>query len=302
MSGVDERLRARMHAVRSPVSDDGVFELVDERHRRMRAIRRVRVAALVVVVLTATAFGTATLMRAFDAGDPRPFGDGTAPPVPTPAPQATCLASSLSVDLDGDAVADSLRVYSPAPTCESPAVGSEYVADVELASGPAYRQPLPVCDELAPCRLFAAPDLDGDGVPEIAIAYTGGVSSVGAALYRFVPDPSDGEALVRLEVAEPGDPWHENFGILPGPSTVVWYGSVTHLHWVSCEEDPKGRPAVLTALRDRDDPSTYHVHGTLFDVSGTTLRVAFTWDEAISEAVLRLPETDFCGAPILPPV
>jgi hypothetical protein len=102
-------------------------------------------------------------------------------------------------------------------------------------------------------------------------------------------------------VAEPGDPWHPNFGLAAGPATFVWYGSVTHLHWMSCDEDPEGRPAALTALRDEDDPSVYRVHGILFEVEGTTLRVASTWDEPVKEDRLRVPEDSFCGAEILPP-
>ena len=306
MSRIDDRIRAELKEIRRLVSDEGVFELVETKHRRMRLLRRAKVGALAVVVLTGTTAGTLTLMRVFGVDQDEEVGSGTSPSpdAATPTPEAVCFASSLSADLNGDAVDDTVTVYSPAVSCESAEAGTASVADVEIATGPSaangYHQSLPECDQPFACRLFAGPDVDGDGTAEVAIARVSGVSSVGFALYRFEPEAPDGRVLQRFEVAEPGDPWHQNFGIAAGPATFTWYGSVTHLHWVSCDEDPQGRLSVLTALRHEEDPSIYRVHGTQFEADGTTLHVSSTWDERIEEDRLSIPER-FCGAEILPP-
>jgi hypothetical protein len=302
MSRVDDRIRRELTSIRRPVRDQGAFELVEVRRRRVRLLRRVRVGTLALVVLVGTAAGVLTLQRIFDAGVARrPPGDTLpSPQAPTPT-MAGCDRSSLSTDLDGDGRSDSVVVSSPAPSCESPDVGAAYEAHVETAGGARYRQALPECDQPFACRLFAGPDIDGDGAAEVAIARVFGVSSVGFSLYRFAPDAPDGRALHRFEVAEPGDRWDPTFGLRAGPATFTWYGSVTHLHWLSCDEDPQNKLAMLTALRDERDPSVYRVHGTLFDVEGVTLRVGFTWDERIPEEQLVLPEDRFCGARILPP-
>jgi hypothetical protein len=306
MSRVDDRIRGELRAIRRPVSDEGVFELVEARRRRVRLARRAKIVALAVAVLAGTVAGTATLMRVFGVSQLDRVGNGTSPSPDgrTPTVEATCFVSSLSADLNGDTVTDSVTVYSPAASCESTEAGTTYVADVEISTGPStatgYHQPLPECDQVGACRLFAGPDVDGDGAAEVAIARVSGVSSVGFGLYRFDADAPDGRVLHRFEVAEPGDPWDPNFGLAAGPATFTWYGSVTHLHWMSCEEDPEGRLAALTALRDEEDPSIYRVHGTLLDADGSTLRVAFTWDERIEEDRLSVPE-GFCGAEILPP-
>jgi hypothetical protein len=312
MPRADDRIRWEFRSVHRSVSGEGVFELVEERRRQLRLLRRAKVAVLGVVVLAGTAIGTTVLMRAFGTDGPS-FGPANSPSVEpttaTPTPVAVCFPSSLTADLNGDGLDDTVTVYSAAASCDSPAAGEVYIAEVAISTGPstalAYSQTLPDCNELAPCRLFAAPDLDRDGLPEIAIAHAAGVSSVGAGLYRFDPEAApDGEALVRFQVADPGDPWHENFGILPGPATVVWYGSVTHLHWAACDEDPEYpgiRFVVLTALRDERDPSVYRVHGTILAVEGTTLRVASTWDEEFAEEDLVVQEDRFCDGEILPP-
>jgi hypothetical protein len=308
MSRIDDRIRAELREIRRPVSDEGVFELVASWRRRVRLVRTVKVVALAVAVVSGTVAGTATLMRIFGGTQVERIGNGTSPS-PGTGPgtvEAACFMSSLSADLNGDSFEDSVTVYSPAVSCESPEAGTAYVADVEIATGAStgigYHQSLPECDQPGACRLFAGPDIDGDGAAEVAIARVSGVSSIGFGLYRFEVAAPEGRVLQRFEVAEPGDPWHPYFGLPAGAATFTWYGSVTHLHWMSCEEDPQGRPAVLTAVRDGDDPSVYRVHGSLFDVDGTTLRVASTWDERVPEDRLRVPEDRFCGAEILPPV
>ena len=72
------------------------------------------------------------------------------------------------------------------------------------------------------CRVFSAPDVDGDGTSEILVAQAGG-SVLGLGLYDVVGgDPgADGVTLVRTGVAEPGDPIS---GFRPGRPALLWLG------------------------------------------------------------------------------
>jgi hypothetical protein len=97
--------------------------------------------------------------------------------------------------------------------------------------------------------VFATPDLDGDAANEVAIQLAFGASTTSFAIYRFDPLASvETGALVRLEIAEPGDPWDPTYGLAPGPATFTWYGSVTHQQWLSCAEDPEHLPAPAGVL------------------------------------------------------
>ena len=179
-----------------------------------------------------------------------------------------------------------------------------YVARIELAAGTdravVREQPLPECDLPGQCSIFATPDLNDDGRAEVAIEPTSWNSTAPFWLYRF--DPRAPEAsLRRLAIAPPGDPFNEEFGFPPGPATFWWFGSVTHQHWLSCDEDP-GVFAAITVLRAYDDPDDPHVedvHGVRFRMEGDLLVIESTWDKQIAEGTLVSPP-DLCGAALDP--
>jgi hypothetical protein len=73
------------------------------------------------------------------------------------------------------------------------------------------------------CRVFSAPDVDGDGTSEILVAQAGG-SVLGLGLYDVVGsgDPgADGVALVRVVVGRRGDP---SGGFRPRRPALLWLG------------------------------------------------------------------------------
>lgn len=215
-----------------------------------------------------------------------------------------CAPRELSVDLDGDGAADDLietwgQTSDLDAACEESPPLERFVVslviDADANAGPSYyTQELKECSDPYACRVVAMPDLDGDGRPEIAIQLGTGASTVYFALYRFEPAAPNGP-LVRLEVAEPGDPFDEIFGIPPGPGTFSWYGSVTHQHWVSCDEAFE----VVTALRDEEDPSVQHVHVSLFRLEENLLVLRDTEDEEVPDGSLEYPD-GICGSPMIP--
>lgn len=312
MPRVDELIRRELHRLERPVRTD-VFDAVAARKRRRRVAMRVRTAALAFAVVAGSVLGTYGLFRVFGPGaGSRPGGAGTPEPsVPPPSaqPTALCDLSELRLDLDGDGAEDDLvEVGAPAAEpgvpCEQATGIGPYSASIVIDAGSdvgrASTQELPECDQPWGCRLFAAPDLDGDGASEVAIRLGFGASTVTFSIYRFDPMATpEGGALVRLEVAEPGDRWDEEFGLAPGPARFLWYGSVTHQHWLSCDRDPERRLAVMTAIRDQTDDRGYLVHGSLLRLEGSSLAVERSWDEEVGERALELPG-DLCGAPLLP--
>lgn len=311
MSRADERIRGNLQELERPVRTD-VFESVAGRKHRRRALHRVGMASLAVAVVGGSLLGGYGLLRVFGvAGGTQPVDDGvpttSADPsdaVEPPVAVAMCDASELSADLNGDGIQDRVEVWTvaepPGSTCEQAETMKPYEVHVTLAPNIAsYSQSLPECDTPFACGVLAAPDIDRDGRAEIAIKYAEGVSTVSFGLYRFGPIAPDGVALQRLEIAEPGDPWDPTYGLAAGPATFTWYGSVTHQQWLSCDEDPEHRPAVMTALRSEEDPGRYLVHGTLLRLVGQELRPEFSWDEEVREDRLRVPTT-MCGAELIP--
>jgi hypothetical protein len=328
MPGVDERIRSEMDRLARPVEMDGALDRIRGRRARRRVVHRVQVVALAVFVLAGTAAGGYGLTRLFA---PAPEGVEPArspeasvpPPEDTPAPDGTelCDTTASAADLDGDGQKDLVIVYAPVDVpgsteCESDQVGLRYEARVtfgfesEGGGFVAEPQPLPECDGPFQCKLFATPDLDADGRAEVAITiYTGG-PALYFAIYRLDPDWNLGDAaLERLQIAPPGDPWHEEWGSPPGPAMFLWYGSVTHQHSVGCTTHPDGRRtiSVKTGLRTEEAPGPYDVHITALRLEGATLLVEGSYDfpAARAENDDPGPWVDFengeelCGAPFV---
>jgi Tol biopolymer transport system component len=136
-----------------------------------------------------------------------------------------CNVSSLEGSFFGDGRHQTAYVatrLSDTGDCPQPGSGFDLVA-VDLAGdGGADVWLGPIGCELV-CRVFSAPDVDGDKTSEILVAQAGG-SVLGLGLYDVVGsgDPgADGVALVRVGVAEPGDP---SGGFRPGRPALLWLG------------------------------------------------------------------------------
>jgi hypothetical protein len=311
MSHVDERIRSELGRLSVPVETRHAFERVAIRRRRLRAVRRVRMGAILIAVIVGTVGGIVGLRSLMAPADRSRFG-GLGPsstPSPTVKPARLCGVSSETADLDGDGVVDHISVGIPLPAsaagCRDVSLDGSvpwtYVARLELGVGTdhagSYEQPLPECEVPGQCWILGAPDLDRDGRAEIAIDIVTGVSTLNFSLYRVDAEAPDGP-LHRLEIAAPGDPFDELYGFPPGSSSFSWYGSVTHQHWVSCAEGP-GEFAVVTALRDERDPGLQDVHTTVLAIQGYALVVASTRDEALPDGSAQ-PPSDLCGVPLAP--
>jgi hypothetical protein len=290
MSGVDQRIRRELQRLTRPVDAAPVMDRIADRKHRRRVVRRVQVAALALFVVTGTVAGGYGLIRLFGTGpsgdvpidEPSESGSASVPPPSdTPSPTGVlCDVSSLVADVDGDGVPDEVTVFRPVSdtTCDPSAIGAQDTGlhQARIAFGGEGRvetepQVLSECYAFA-CRVFAAPDIDGDGAAEVAIRHLFGASTEFFGLYRLDPDWNLGDpALELLEIAPPGDPWHEEFGSPPGPGLFAWGGSVTHLHSARCATESGISWIVVTALRPGTQEDVYDIHESQFLLEGNQL-------------------------------
>jgi hypothetical protein len=132
--------------------------------------------------------------------------------------------------------------------CPEPGSGFDIVAVDLTGDGSVDLSLGPIGCELV-CRVFSAPDVDGDGASEILVAQAGG-SVLGLGLYdvRGSGDPgAEGVAIVRIGVAEPGDPAG---GFRPGRPLLLWLGGDEFmLYTLRCGTlpAPEGTGIVATA-------------------------------------------------------
>lgn len=273
------------------------WESVAERRARRRRAHRAAVAAIVILAVAGTGASLYGLSRVLAPAATTGFEEGGVTLTPAPTPAVWCDRTSVDADLNGDGAVDLITVYGTR-NCDREAIAtSAYEVRIDMGTGfhgaPTFVHDLPECSQGWLCRVFSAPDVNGDGRSEVAIQSGAGVSTAIFSLYRF----DEAMGLERLIVAAPGDPWHDEFGLATGADYFVWYGSVTHLHWMSCDDDLDHRLAVMTAVRPEDDPSRYDVHGTLLRLERSILVPEFSWDESVEERDFEMSE-DFCGAPI----
>lgn len=307
MPSIDERLRKELERIASPADPSDALERVAEKRARRRVVRRAQRATLVVAVLAGTIAGAYGLTLVFPSGPAGGVGGSTSPSVtsspadPRTAIGPACGISELSADLDGDGAPDTLLAYAPVDqgvSCDDPDLSLAYRMSAFLATGERFDQAIPDCTWPYACRPFAAPDVDGDGSPEIAVQTMAGASTVQVRLYETVGQPWEGP-MQAIRVSPPGDP---DGGFPPGPATFELYGSVTHLGSLRCETGPEGSPALVYSAGIMQEPGTYRVHETWFTLEGGWLGVMDVRDDTVTDTDPRFRRleqgSDVCGAPI----
>lgn len=263
-------------------------------------VRRVQLVALASSVVIGTIAGVYGLLTVFGTLEDGPaVGDERSSPS-----FVECDASTVDADVNGDGSIDAVSVYWPSDTtCEPIPEGVRYRTRVVISAGipgvvALEPQELPECETpVTACRAFGAPDVDGDGREEVAVAIAPGGPATFFGIYRFDPGGvSGGQALVRLTVEPPGDPWNEEYGVPPGPAVFTAYGSVTHIHWTACfAEEGEHFLMAASALRTEEDPDLYDVHTTVFRVDGASLEAVMSDDARTPTERLEVTD-ELCGS------
>ncbi len=322
MPNVDERIRTELRGLGRPVDVEGVLDRVAARRSRRRVLRKAQAVALAVAVVGGSVAGGVGLTRLFGhpgtTGPASRFSPKVSGPNPTSAgdsPQpsvkeAICHDSQLNADVDGDGVLDQVDLLTLAPTCDSPDAGRHWVLHVSGGklgpSGPGVSfygsdQDFTDCQQTDACRLFAAPDVNGDGKAELAVQVLSGASTEFFALYELEGiDTAAGPRFVRIDVAPPGDAWNDQYGLQPGPGLFAWGGSAAHLHAATCVDRSGQRVLVLrTGLPATATADSYDVHDTFLRLDGAALTVVGSDDVVVSSNYPLVP-VDVCGSPIAP--
>ena len=241
MPTVDDELQRRIHRAAPVPPDTATVEGIFRRKHRRSIVRRASAVGVVVLVL-------AGALVAFAAVD-RPNTVVT-PGVSTPAPLAddlglpfpTCRVSSMPMTSelgDGSAAVFTKESDGGCPKANDGfvGVGVDVTGDGLLD---ATAGPLPDC--YFRCEAFAAPDVNGDGVSEIAVS-TEGADGFGVWLYAVTTTPPSIEPIIVSSTFDQGPPDGD-------PLQFAWVDVATHASSAGCTTGDAG--TALRALRDRE--------------------------------------------------
>ena len=315
MSRLDDRLTRELERAAPPANASAVFERVDHKRARRALMRRVRAGSLALVVIAGTVGGFTLLSNTFKepgqgiGGEP-PVANGSSLPAPTTSPTPSgpmdiglafpvCDVRSMTTDLDGNGTVDTVYVatkMSDAPTCPAPGSSTEVLA-VDLngdGNADAVGGPL-ACP--SGCQPFATPDVNGDGVAEIAIVTDRLADGTERIQLWDVTTPAGGSLAVIPFVDGNGDPATFTWGTVNN-----WTGNGPTISGVSCTTRTSP-PLLIEWQAIPTGPGSYHVSEHGYHIVGTDLHTAFedSYDVPGEETVF--PDgggSTFCGVPISP--
>jgi Tol biopolymer transport system component len=216
-----------------------------------------------------------------------------------------CDVRSLSADMDGDGSADTVSVatkVSDAGGCPARGTSTE-VLTVDLngdGKADAIGGPL-ACP--TGCEPFATPDVDGDGLAEIAIVVDRPADGTKRIQLWDVTTPPGGELAVIPFVDENGDPATFTWGTVS-----VWGGSGPEVFGLSCTS--RTSPPLVTEWQaiptiSPPGPESWHISEHGYQVVGSELRSAFedSYDFPGEETVFPDGGGDMmCGTPVQAPL
>jgi TolB protein len=217
----------------------------------------------------------------------------------TPAPAVSdlglgfpvCDVQSMSADFDGNGTSDTASVatkMSDVGGCPAPGTSTEVLVVDLNGDGKADASGGPLACPTG-CQPFAAPDVDGDGLPEIAIAVDRSADGTKRIqLWDLTTPPGGSLAAIPLVDAN------------GNPATFAWGTDGTNTYGVSCTS--RTSPPLVTEWQAiPTGPGSWHVSEHGYHVVGAELRSAFedSYDVPGEETVF--PDgggETMCGAPV----
>lgn len=236
--------------------------------------------------------------------------NGSSLPAPTTSPTHSgpvdiglafpvCDVRTMTADLDGNGTADTVYVamkMSDAPACPSPGTATEVLAvdlngdgKVDASGGP------PACP--TGCEPFATPDVNGDGVAEIAIVTDRPADGSKRIQLWEVTTPPGGSLAVLPYVDPNGDPATFSWG-----SVNNWGGNGPEVFGVSCTIRTS-QPLLIEWQAIPNGPGSYHVLEHGYHIVGTELQTAFGDSYDIPGEETVFPDgggSTFCGVSVAP--
>ena len=142
--------------------------------------------------------------------------------------------------------------------------------------------PLPDC--YFRCEAFAAPDVNGDGVSEIAVS-TEGADGFGVWLYAVTTTPPSIEPIIVSNTFHQGPPDGDSLQF-------AWVNVATHASSAGCAERRTG--LALPAVRN-GEATPAQVQTTSMIVQGATATVTAITTDTMPRDQAPLPGRDLCG-------
>ena len=287
MPSVDDDLQRRIQRA-APVPREGgpMFDAVVRRKRRRSVVRRASAVGVVALVLAGAIFAFAALDR------PRTVTPGATTPAPLAEdlglPFPTCRVSLMPINTDSGA--GTAAVYTKMTDGECPAPGDGAVGvGVDMTGDGALDAswgPLPDC--WLRCEAFAAPDVNGDGVSEIAVS-TEGADGYGVSMYSVTTSPA---AIAPIEVSSTFDRGPQD----GEPFEFAWVDVATHASSAGCVSTTGQDPSFALYWTEKLTPA--QVETISIAIQGNLATVTDFSTDTMPLDQAPMPGRDLCGAPI----
>ncbi len=286
MPTVDEEFKERFGlAVQRPTERNDLLEAIERRKRRRASTRKVGTIAVVGLVLVGTVGGFLALDRTFQRGTEPQVSQTPAPPAIVDnlgLPFPVCRVSSMPLTTTGGIGHAYVFTKASTPGCPKEgeagfvSVGIDVTGDgvLDATSGP-----LPDC--FIQCEAFAAPDVNMDGVSEVAVS-SEGADGYGVSLYALTTSPPSIEPIVF-----DGEPFQ-----------FPWVDVATHATSAGCQTDDIFNPRFELDWTEKGGSLAALVTQQTFEIDGT---VATKLGEREYRTIMDeapMPGTTLCGVPI----
>jgi hypothetical protein len=283
---LDERLRRELERAGRPADPSGIYEDLIRRRERRRIVRKVEVSALAVAVTLGSIGAFAALTRIFGGSEPPAISDGG-------LGFAACDVTSVDGAFFPTGEIGTAYVFEPEPEggCDGPNENFQHIAVVDRGGRlVAMSDELTAGTDAFGFRLVAAPDIDGDGIAELAIDVSDPqTSAMGIDFYRVQIDQETQQPSSFLRLV----PDCGNEGCLTpqldGIGTFTWGVSDSAFSGLDC-----GGGSIVGWT----EPTTPGKEGVyvLWDVQEDDL--VERSDVLIDHEPHTEPPTDICGAPV----
>ena len=208
-----------------------------------------------------------------------------------------CNVLSMSADFDGNGTPDTASVatkMSDVGGCPAPGTSTEVLVVDLNGDGKADASGGPLACPTG-CEPFAAPDVDGDGLPEIAIVVDRANDGTKRIQLWNLTTPPGGSLAVIPFLDPKGDPATFGWGTVNN-----WGGDGPEVFGVSCTS--RTSPPLVTEWQAiPTGPDSWHISEHGYHVVGTELRSSFedSYDVPGEETVFPDGGGDtMCGAPV----
>jgi hypothetical protein len=288
MPTFDEELRDRVQRASSlPPRREDLLETIARRKRRHATRRKVGTIAAVAVLLLGTV-GVFALLNERSEQTSQP-ADTSAPPNVEDLGLSfpICRVSTMPITTPAGAGTAAVFTKEGGGGCPKPDNGFVGVGVDVTGDGLLDATWGPVPDCFFRCEAFAAPDVNGDGMSEIAVS-TEGADGFGVSLYAVATTPPSIEPIIVSSTFDQGPPDGD-------PLQFGWVDVATHSSSAGCTTGDAGP---LFELYGTEKLTPAQVQTTSMIVEGTTATVTAITTDTMPFDQAPMPGTDLCGAPL----